>query len=70
MEALVITAIITGLSGLSVAVFTHLKHSECCRGFCEFTTRTPPQSVGNHESTTISQAPTPSQLRKTVDVDV
>ena len=68
MEALVITAIITGLSGLSVAVFTHLKHSECCAGFCEFTTRTPPPSVGVHESTTVSPASSPNEKRREIDV--
>ena len=29
MDALSITAIITGLGGLAVAVFTHIKYSKC-----------------------------------------
>ncbi len=40
MEALMITAIITGLTGLSVAVFTHIKHSSCFGVTVD--TRTPP----------------------------
>ena len=68
MEPITIVAIITGLSGLSVAIFTHLKHSECCRGMCEFDTRTPPQSVGVHESTTVSPASSPRGERKEVEV--
>jgi hypothetical protein len=39
MDALVITGVITGLSGLLVAVLTHLKHSDCCKGFISFETR-------------------------------
>ncbi len=44
MSELAIVAIITGLTGLAVAIFSHLKHSECCAGFCKLDTRTPNMS--------------------------
>ena len=40
MDALAITAIISGLSGLAIAIFSHVKHSECSRCFV-IDTRTP-----------------------------
>jgi hypothetical protein len=40
MDALAIVAILTGISGCSVAILTHLKHSECC-GVFKIDTRTP-----------------------------
>ena len=68
MDPLSIIAIITGLSGLSVAICTHLKRSECCAGFCSLTTRTPPPSVGAHESTVVTPACSPIQSRKEISV--
>jgi len=40
MDALAITAVISGLSGLAIAIFSHVKHSECSRCFV-IDTRTP-----------------------------
>lgn len=48
MDAITIVAIITGITGLTVAVLTHLRHSECCAGFCKIDTRSPPQSPVEH----------------------
>jgi len=42
MDALTIIAVISGLTGLGVAVLSHLRHSECCSGCCKIDTRTPP----------------------------
>ena len=39
MDAIAITALTTGLVGIIVAVLTHLKHSECCRGLMSCDTR-------------------------------
>jgi hypothetical protein len=39
MEVIVITALSTGIVAVIVAVLTHLKHSECCRGMFECDTR-------------------------------
>ena len=44
MDALAITAVISGLSGLAIAVFSHVKHSECSRCFV-IDTRTPQPSI-------------------------
>jgi hypothetical protein len=44
MDPISIVAIISGLSGLTVAIFSGLKHSQCCAGFCSLSTRTPPVS--------------------------
>lgn len=52
MEALTITAIITGLTGLSVAICTHLRHSECCSGCFKLDTHTP---VGSPAQTPVVQ---------------
>ena len=41
MDALTIVAVISGITGLGVAVLSHLRHSECCSGCCKFDTRTP-----------------------------
>lgn len=41
MDALTITGLIAGITGLMVAVLTHLKHSECCNKCCQIDTRTP-----------------------------
>ena len=41
MDALAITGIIAGISALSVAVLTHVRHSECSKCFT-LDTRTPP----------------------------
>jgi hypothetical protein len=51
MDALAITAVISGLSGLAIAIFSHVKHSECSRCFV-IDTRTP----------TLQQVPQHSQL--------
>ena len=39
MDVLAITALSTGLVGIIVAVLTHLKHSECCKGLMSCDTR-------------------------------
>lgn len=39
MDAITITALSTGITAVVVAVLTHLKHSECCRGMFECDTR-------------------------------
>lgn len=44
MDALTIVAVISGITGLGVAVLSHLRHSECCSGCCKIDTRTPPTS--------------------------
>jgi len=41
MEAIAITGIIAGISGLAVAILTHIRHSECSKCF-SLDTRTPP----------------------------
>ena len=69
MEALLITAIITGLTGLSVAVFTHIKHSSCYG--LDIETRTPP----THSPTTspvvspvVSPVGTPAVVKRETGV--
>ena len=61
MEALLITAIITGLTGLSVAVFTHIKHSTCLGVNIE--TRTPPTT-----SPVVSPVGTPAVVKRETGV--
>ena len=39
MDAITITALSTGIVAVVVAVLTHLKHSECCKGMFECDTR-------------------------------
>ena len=39
MDAITITALSTGIVAVIVAVLTHLKHSECCRGLMSCDTR-------------------------------
>lgn len=39
MESFALVGIITGLSGLVVAILTHIKHSNCLKGLIEFDTR-------------------------------
>lgn len=56
MDPIAIVAIITGLSGLSVAIFTHIKHSECCKGMIEFETRSErSQEISTPHPTPIAQ---------------
>ena len=42
MEPISIVAIITGVSGLAVAILSSVKHTQCCSGFCSLETRNPP----------------------------
>ena len=56
MDSVAIAGVITGITGLVVAIFTHLKHSECCAGFCKIDTRspvsrTPSRSVADFKTT-------------------
>ena len=44
MEAIALTGIITGITGLTIAILTHIKHSECSKCF-SLDTRSPPQSA-------------------------
>ena len=39
MDATIIAALSTGITAVVVAILTHLKHSECCRGMFECDTR-------------------------------
>jgi hypothetical protein len=39
MDVLTISALSTGIVAVVVAILTHLKHSECCRGMFECDTR-------------------------------
>ena len=64
MEALLITAIITGLTGLSVAVFTHIKHSSCWG--VDIETRTP--VVSPTTSPVVSPVGTPAVLKRETEV--
>lgn len=48
MDALTIVAVISGITGLGVAVLSHLRHSECCSGCCKLDTRTPPTSPSGY----------------------
>ena len=50
MDALTIIAVISGITGLGVAVLSHLRHSECCSGCCKIDTRTPPTSPNANSS--------------------
>ncbi len=66
MDAISIVAIITGISGCSVAILTHLKHSECC-GVFKIDSRTPPPTV---TPTPVAQTPinTPATTQKEFSV--
>lgn len=59
MEAVAIIAVISGLTGLSVAICTHLKHSECCAGFCTIDTRTPNKLT---PVPSVQRSPEPTQI--------
>lgn len=41
MDAITLTAMLSGMTALAVAVLSHLKHSDCCKGMCEIDTREP-----------------------------
>jgi hypothetical protein len=64
MDALVITAIATALSGLAVAVFTHIKHSRCCGVDLETRDTQPPQFIERQPS----PLQTPTLVHKSTDV--
>ena len=49
-----IVAIITGITGLSIAIFTHVKHSECFKRCFSFDTRSIP-STPVHKKTNEKQ---------------
>jgi hypothetical protein len=69
MSELAIVAIITGLTGLAVAIFSHLKHSECCAGFCKLETRTPHHGtpvVSPNVSPNVSPMGSPVQEKKVI----
>lgn len=54
MDVLTISALSTGIVAVIVAVLTHLKHSECCRGMFECDTR-------SRNSTPPTPTPTPTK---------
>ena len=62
MDAISIVAIISGLGGLFVAIGTHFKHSECCKGMFQCDTRTPPATMN------VSPIGTPVVIKKEIDV--
>jgi len=33
MDSLAIAGIVSGITGILIAIYTHVKHSECCFGF-------------------------------------
>jgi hypothetical protein len=65
MDALTIVAVISGITGLGVAVLTHLRHSECCSGCCKIDTRTPPTTPNG-----TYVPPTPKLLHKEPETQV
>lgn len=52
MDSITIIGVIAGFTGMFVAVLTHLKHSDCCKGFLTLDTR----------SQIISPSPSPSPI--------
>ena len=56
MDVLTISALSTGIVAVVVAVLTHLKHSECCRGMFECDTR----------GITATPTPTPTEKETTI----
>jgi hypothetical protein len=56
IDALAIAALATGISGILVAVYTHVKHSECC-GFKLDTYS--PSEIAYQPQIVISQPATP-----------
>jgi len=67
MDAVVIVAVISGLSALVVSVGTHFKHSQCCKGFCECDTRSPNSPKGE-PPITVSPLSTPVVVKKEISV--
>ena len=65
MDVLLITAFSSGIVAIVVAILTHLKHSECCKGMLECDTRSqrsvpstpisydPPKFVSSHSESDI-----------------
>ena len=45
MDLSLILVIATGSTSLIVAILSHLRTSNCCKGFCRCETRTPRQSM-------------------------
>ena len=45
MDALTIGALTTGIVAIIVAITTHIKHSECCRGMFEMDTTAATEST-------------------------
>lgn len=73
MDAVVIIAVISGLSALVVSIGTHFKHSQCCKGFCECDTRSPRDIVEQQpkpEQSVFSVSPmsTPVVVKKEITV--
>jgi hypothetical protein len=66
MDAIALTGIITGVTGLVIAILTHIRHSECCRGFIEFETREINRDDAPAER--VSLPPTPSTIPRSTQV--
>jgi hypothetical protein len=68
MDAIALTGIIAGVTGLVVAILTHVRHSECCKGLVEFDTREINEINERNEreqATVLSNPPTPIPTRST-----
>lgn len=61
MDVLSITAIIAGVGGIVISLYTHIKHSKCC-GF-EIDTYSPTE-VAQHQSVINSQPNTPDTTKR------
>jgi hypothetical protein len=62
METIGLIGIITGFTGLIVAILTHVKHSDCCKGLLEFDTREPAQINYPLEPAQINYPLEPAQI--------
>lgn len=53
MDSIALVGVITGLTGFVIAILTHIKHSECCKGFIEIETRERVETISTPNPTPI-----------------